>query len=186
MSDSIKAAVKSERQTVRFIEGLEVDGYRMPSGEFRVGITSASLVLGYGENWLYRVLENKTGKSVKALQGLGFSGQIVKTVSQSIRGGGATANTISLDDFGLLAVYATQEGKKAAAALCAASVKLSFYDFFRDAFGEAPASIAEKRRIFYQAYAKAISGDEWREMQIKDIVDLALDGDERSMEGILY
>ena len=46
--------IRAERATVRFFDGLEVDGYRMPNGEFRVGLTGASLVLGYGENWLSR------------------------------------------------------------------------------------------------------------------------------------
>ena len=40
--------IRAERATVRFFDGLEVDGYRMPNGEFRVGLTGASLVLGYG------------------------------------------------------------------------------------------------------------------------------------------
>lgn len=38
--------IRSERQRVPFFEGLEVDGYRMPNGEFRVGLAGASRVLG--------------------------------------------------------------------------------------------------------------------------------------------
>ena len=39
--------IKAERATIKFIDGLEVDGYRMPDGEFRVGVMGASTVLGY-------------------------------------------------------------------------------------------------------------------------------------------
>jgi hypothetical protein len=48
--------IKAERQTVVFFDGLQVDGYRMPNGEFRVGITGASQVLGYSREWLGRVI----------------------------------------------------------------------------------------------------------------------------------
>ena len=67
--------IRAERQTVTFFDGLTVDGYRLPSGEFRVGITGASQTLGYGRNWLGRVLE-RGGNTVKALQGLGFTEEI--------------------------------------------------------------------------------------------------------------
>jgi len=38
--------IRAERQTVTFFDGLQVDGYQMPNGDFRVGITGASVVLG--------------------------------------------------------------------------------------------------------------------------------------------
>ena len=39
--------IKAERATVKFFDGLEVDGYMMPDGEFRVSVTGASVLLGY-------------------------------------------------------------------------------------------------------------------------------------------
>jgi len=42
--------LKAKRATVKFSQGLEVDGYLLPDGEFRVGITSASVIVGYAQN----------------------------------------------------------------------------------------------------------------------------------------
>jgi hypothetical protein len=38
---------KSKRATVNFCEGVSVDGYEMPDGKFRVGITIAHFVTDY-------------------------------------------------------------------------------------------------------------------------------------------
>ena len=169
--------VKAIRATVVFFDGLEVDGYRMPDGEFRVGLTGASKVLGYSPNWLGRIL-SRGGNTVKTLQGIGFTEKIQEVVTQSIQGGGLKAKTISIDDFNRLIVYAVSDGKKAALALQLSLSKLSLNDFFRDAFGEVPLTIDEKRTLFYKTYAASISPADWRKMDRQDILNLALAGDE--------
>lgn len=73
--------LKAERQTVRFFDGLEVDDYRMSNGEFRVGLTGASTVLGYAKNGLGRVL-SRGGNTVKVLRGYGFTEKTEKVVTQ--------------------------------------------------------------------------------------------------------
>lgn len=165
--------IKAERATVTFFDELVVDGYRMPSGEFRVGLTGASRVLGYDRNWLGRVLE-RGGNTLKALQGLGFTEEIQKVVTNS----GRPPETISLRDFNRLIAYAVSDGRKAALALQLALTEVALNDFFRDAFGEPPLSIEEKRRLFYETYAKTISPEDWRRMDREDILRLALPGDE--------
>jgi hypothetical protein len=177
--------IKAERQTVRFFEGLEVEGYRMPDGEFRVGMTEASRVLGYSKEWLGRVL-SRGGNAAKALRGIGFTEKIEKVATQSIRGGGAEADTISLEDFNRLIVYAVSQGKKPALALQLSLTKIALNDFFRDAFGESPLSIEEKRKLFYETYAATISPEDWREMDREDIIKLALAGDEAHLKGGLW
>lgn len=169
--------IRAERKTVVFFDGLSVDGYRMPNGEFRVGLAGASLVLGYSQNWLPRLLERETGKSIKALRGLGFTEETQKVVTETQRGD-REARTISLRDFNRLISYAVFDGKKAALALQLALTEVALNDFFRDAFGEEPLSITEKRRLFYEAYAATISPDGWREMDREEILRLALPGDE--------
>jgi hypothetical protein len=169
--------VKAERKAVTFFDGLRVDGYRMPNGEFRVGITGASTLLGYGPNWLGRVLE-RGGNTLKALQGLGFTEEIEKVVINS----GRPPETISLRDFNRLISYAVFDQKKAALALQLALTELSLTDFFRDSFGELPLSIDEKRRLFYEAYAATISPEEWRQMDREEILKLALAGDEEKFQ----
>ena len=177
--------IKAERQAVPFFEGLQVDGFRMPNGDFRVGITSASTVLGYAENWLYRVLEQPSGKSMKVLLGIGFNPETQKVVSETRRGE-REAQTISLDDFNRLIVYAVSQGKKAALALQLSLTRVALNDFFRDAFGEPPLSIEEKRQLFYETYAATISPENWRQMDREEILRLALPGDEAHLRDGLW
>lgn len=173
--------IKAVRTTVVFFDGLEVDGYRMPDGEFRVGITGASRVLGYSREWLGRVL-NRGGNTVKALRGIGFTENIEKVATQSVQGGGRTARTISMNDFNRLIVYAVSDGKKAALALQLSLSDLALNDFFRDAFGEIPLTIDEKRTRFYKTYAASISPADWRNMDRKDVLKIALPGDEEELK----
>ncbi len=60
--------------------------------------------------------------------------------------------------------------------------RVALNDFFRDAFGEPPLSIEEKRRLFYEAYAATISPEEWRRMDRQDILRLAFPGDETHLK----
>jgi len=168
---------RAERATVTFFNGLEVDGYRMPDGEFRVGIIGACQILGYPDNWLYLALSGRSRKRLKALQGLGFSEETKKIVSVTSTGD-RTAETIGLRDFNRLIAYAVFDGKKAALALQLALTEVALNDFFVDAFGDQALTITEKRRLFYEAYATAISPERWREMDQVDILALALPGDE--------
>lgn len=170
--------IRAERQRVVFFQGLEVDGYRMPDGEFRVGLEGASVVLGYGADWLSQVVRRRP-KTLKALQGMGFTGgQLEVSVGREAASGATRSKTISLDDFIRVIAYASANGKKAALALQTALVKMSLTDFFREAFGDRPLTLKEKRELFYAAYAASISPDDWREMDREDILALALPGDE--------
>ncbi len=72
--------IRAKHQTVPFFEGLEVDGYQMPSGEFRVGLEGASRVLGYERGWLNRTL-SRSGSTVKTLRGFGFTEKIEKVAA---------------------------------------------------------------------------------------------------------
>jgi hypothetical protein len=176
--------IRAERQRVEFFEGLAVDGYRMPNGDFRVGMAGASRVLGYDRNWLGRVLE-RGGNTLKLLQGLGFTENFQKVVTETRRGD-REAETISLRDFNRLISYAVFDGKKAALALQLALTEVALNDFFRDAFGDPPLTIEEKRKVFYEAYAATISPEDWRQMDIDEILKLALPGDEPHMQWGLW
>lgn len=168
--------IRVERARVEFFDGLVVDGYRMPNGEFRVGLAGAGRVLGYDRNWLGRVLD-RGGNTLKALQGLGFTEETVKVVTGSSQGD-REAQTVSLRDFNRLISYAVFDGKRAALALQLALTEVALNDFFRDAFKLASLSIEEKRQLFYEAYAKTIMPEDWREMDREEILRLALPGDE--------
>lgn len=175
-SDAVEP-IKAQREAVRFFDGLEVDGYRMPDGEFRVGLAGASRVLGYAPNWLSRALSQETGTSMKVLRSLGFTEEIKKVVAQSVKGA-REAPTVSLRDFNRLIIYAVSKGKKAALALQLSLTEVALNDFFVDAFGEPPLSIEKKRDLFFKVYAASISPEEWMYQDKLEIVRLALAGDE--------
>ena len=173
--------IRAERATVKFFDGLEVEGFRMPSGEFRIGITGASLVLGYSSSWLYKALRGESQKRLEALQGLGFTEKTLKIESETSRGV-RPAETIGLRDFNRLISYAVFDRKKSALALQLALTEVALNDFFVDAFGEPPLTIDQKRELFYKAYAATISPENWREMDREDILRLALPGDESQLQ----
>jgi hypothetical protein len=169
---------RAERKPVKFFDGLEVDGYRMPSGEFRVGITTASIVAGFAENYLRRALSDG-GTRLQPLLDAGFSGQTVLQVRVT-KTGDREERTIHLKDFIKLLRYADRQEKKSAGAILDALSELSLIDFFRDAFGESPSTIDEKRRIFYKTYAASISPEAWRQMDKEDILRIAMRGPRQS------
>lgn len=178
--------IRVERQTVVFFEGLSVDGYRMPNGEFRIGLAGASLVIGYGREWLADAVNQETPRTAKALSGLGFTEKIEKVTAQSSQGNLFEDRTIGLDDFNCCIIYAVQNRKKAAIALQKSFTQIALNDFFRDAFGEPPLSIEEKRQLFYETYAASISPEEWRAIDREDILRLALAGDEPHLKDGLW
>ncbi|MGL5061723.1 MAG: hypothetical protein ACRC62_17280, partial [Microcoleus sp.] len=65
--------------------------------------------------------------------------------------------TISLEDFTYLTLFAATQGKAKAIAINKALIHMSYLDFFRDAFGDRPLSIEEKRELFYKTYAATIN-----------------------------
>lgn len=171
--------VRFERRIVQFTENISVDGYRMPDGEFRVGLAGASKAVGFAGNWISR-LTSREGKTLKALQGMGFTGyQNEGIVARDDASGASTVNTISLRDFGVLVIHGVQQGKTEAIALNLAFLEMSLSDFFRDAFGEVPLTIDEKRKLFYKAYAATI---DWMKEDRKDVESLWLAGDPQELK----
>ena len=128
----------------------------------------------------------RSARTVKTLQGLGFTEKIEKVIAQSIQGNDLEDRTIGLEDFNRLIVYATSQGKKAALALQLSLIKIALNDFFVDAFGEPPLSIEQKRQLFYETYAATISPEDWRFMDREDILKLVLAGDEPHLKDGLW
>lgn len=176
--------IRAEREIVKFFDGLQVDGYRMPDGEFRVGITTASIVAGFKENYLRRVLL-EGGTRLQPLLELGFSGETVPQV-RATKTGQREERTITLKDFIRLIRHADKQGRPSAGAILDALSELSLIDFFRAAFGEPQLSIEEKRRLFYESYAQSISPETWRQMDREEILRLALEGDEPHLRDGLW
>lgn len=148
--------IRAERATVRFCEGVEVDGYRLPDGEFRVGKIGAAIAIGYAKNYLTEV-EKKSPKQLKALQSAGFTGLEKYIELESVKGGGTSASTLSLADFRKLIIFAASKGKPQAVALLNAIVDVGLEDWFRLAFGQEQLTLEEKRDRFFKAYAATIN-----------------------------
>ena len=164
------------RAKIVFCEGLEVDGYQMPNGEYRVGLSSASKALGYSDKWLRQALK-RSEATAKALQGLGFEGNFLEVFRESNQGNSFSERTISLDDFKHLITYGVIKGKQKAIALQTALTKIALTDFFRDSFNDVPINTQEKRSLFYKTYAESLSVEDWLEMDREDVTDLILPGD---------
>lgn len=143
---------KAERATIRFCKGIEIDGYRLPSGEFRVGKTGAALALGYAKDWVGQI----KGKVLKALKDKGYTESDTLVAMDSIQGGGTRAKTISLLDFKRLIIYAAKKGKPHAEALLDAIIDVSLEDWFRLSFGQEQLTLEEKRERFYINYCHAL------------------------------
>lgn len=173
--------IRAERATVKFCEGVEVDGYRLPSGEFRVGKTSVATSLGYAENWTNRVINGVTsgkGKDAETLIQWGFNGVTSEIeVSGSARGT-TKADTISLKDFRQLIRLAAKKGRPQAEALLDALLDVGLEDWFRLAFGQEQLTLEEKRDRFYKAYAATINwlAEDRREWSLIEEQELFLAG----------
>ena len=135
---------RAERSTVKFCEGVEVDGYMLPDGEFRVGKVGAAIAIGYAKNYLTEV-EKKSPKQLKALQDAGFTGLEKSIERDSVKGGGTSASTVSLSDFRKLIIFAASKGKPEAIALLNAIVDVGLEDWFRISFGKEELTLEEKR-----------------------------------------
>lgn len=102
--------IKATQRTVEFPGGIKIDGFKLPDGSFRTSITSASTALDRSENWLYSIMTSQN-KILADLIESGFSNQIILVdvlhCSNEIR----QYETISLDDLGILLLYASLQGE---------------------------------------------------------------------------
>ena len=169
---------RAERSTIKFCEGVEVDGYRMPNGDFRVGKVGASVAVGYAKNYLTEV-EKKSPKQLKALRDAGFTGLEEFVELDHVRGGGTTASTLNLPDFRKLILFAASKGKPQAVALLNAILDTGLEDWFRLSFGQEQLTLEEKRDRFYRSYAATINWleedrQEWRVIEEQEAFILSL------------
>ena len=157
--------IKAQRTTIKYMDGISVDGYMMPDGEFRVGLVGASLALGYAKQWLTQVL-TREGKSLQALQGVGFTGFSEEIDLDAIKGGGVKAKTISLADWQRLKIYAAQQGKQKAIALLTFQGFTSDADLFADSFNVTRHTVSEKWELYYKEFAASL---DWLEEDREDV-----------------
>ncbi|MDJ0579038.1 hypothetical protein [Crocosphaera sp.] len=158
--------IKAKRATVEFCPGVTVDGYMLPNGEFRVGVTGASRAVGYSKQWLSQV-HTRNGKTLKDLHLKGFTGSRSEvSVDRDGVSGSSKTSTISLSDFRELIKYAAIVGQKSQAlGILDALLDIGIEDYFRLSFGVNQMTLEEKRAKFYQTYAATIN---WLEEDRED------------------
>ncbi|MEG5055125.1 MULTISPECIES: hypothetical protein [unclassified Microcoleus] len=149
----------------------------MPSGEHRVGSTGASLLLGYSKEYFSR-LAFKAPKQLKALQGEGFQGCLVETLTErDDRRGASKIKTLSKTDFKVWVEYEATKGNKHALALMAASFSEVLDDRFVAAFGHTPIADKDKLEKFDVDYGAYLEREElYRELR-EELEALELPGD---------
>jgi hypothetical protein len=144
--------------------------YRLPSGEKRVGMSSASTVCGFNSAYLSN--SSKSGSNrFKTLLGLGFTGHRVPvSVSHEIGSGATRSETLSLEDFGKFLEFAAFEvGSEQAMAIVRGLIGVSLETIARQAFGEEALTLEEIRRHLCREYAKTIDWTKEDQMDFEDI-----------------
>jgi len=159
----VTMTIKAQRKTIKFCPSVDVEGFLLPDGEFRVGKSSASLALGYQKDYLSR-LPKKSEKQFKALLGEGYADSPV-SVEVDIERGSVRSETISLNDFEAFIFFSAYRGKKEAIAIQRAITRTGLEDWFRLSFGQQQLTLEEKRDRFYKSYAATIN---WLEEDRKD------------------
>lgn len=131
------ALTKFKRAIVEFGPDMTVDAYELPTGERRIGLVGASLVIGYSREWFSQVVRRRP-ETLKALQSEGFTGgQLEGEVTERDgKSGSSRVKTISLRDFTILVEYAAKQGKRPAIALQRAASQTGYTVMLDQAFGD--------------------------------------------------
>lgn len=152
--------VRAERVDFQIAPGIFLEFYRLPSGEKRIGLTSAAIVCGHRKSY-FNGLHSSAPKHLKALQGKGFTGS-TKPVTVASRGhgvrGASRAETLSLEDFRAFVRFSAFDlGKKPAMAIADAFMGIAIEAIAKQAFGEESLTLTEIRAIICDEYAKTVN-----------------------------
>lgn len=82
---------------------VAIDCYMLPDGEKRIGLAGASLAIGRSNNYLSRLLDQRSNK-LKSLQEVGFTGYLTET-DVPLERGTTRSKTISVRDFTKLVTW---------------------------------------------------------------------------------
>ncbi len=172
--NNISPIIRAKRAVVKFCDGIQVEGYLLPSGEYRVGKASIAGALEYSKQWTGRVISGVASgknKNSQLLTEWGLSGVASRVeVSSPTNTKYVPVDTLSLKDFRCLIRLADRMGKKEASALIDALLDVGIEDWFRLAFGQSQLTLEEKREKFYKTYAASISFEDWLKMDREDVL----------------
>lgn len=164
--------IRAERVDFQIAPGIFIEFYRLPDGEKRIGVTSASIVCGHTRNYLTE-LADKSPNRLKLLQGKGFEGSrksvSIERISVGSKGA-SRSETLSLEDFRAFVRFSAFDLQKPPAmAIADALMGVAIETIAKQAFGEAGLSLAEIRAMICTQYAKTI---DWLEEDRTDAEDI--------------
>jgi hypothetical protein len=132
-----------------------LDAYMLPDGEKRIGVENTGIALGYSTRFFYQRTKRQS-KALKALQGMGFSGEQIWV--NIIRQGddlreASLAKTISLRDFVKLVTYeATVKRNLNAIILLAAFAETGLERILEDAFAGRSIDFILEKIVHYKEW----------------------------------
>ena len=172
--------------TIRLGAGVSIDGYMLPSGEFRYALEHISLLMGRAANYYARLLSpqnlhltKKKPKRLETLLSKGFTAYKipVQTFREDSRGS-SVAYTISFDDLCLVVELEAQECNPKAIALLTASFRELLRNRTCEAFGITQDHTDKKLEDFQESYEDYLVRADILAEDRHDIEALALPGDE--------
>lgn len=192
----VEVLVPAFSATVHLGIGVAVEGFQLPSGEFRYSAAFVSKLLGYADNYLVRLVKDlqttkKKPKKLEALLLKGFTGDIIRVRANRLTRGSTRAYALSFDDFCIWVEHEAFDLKtQKAQALLSASfrevLRSRTQEAFQEITGQVPDSL-ERRVVQFQFNVDNwLKYEESRKEDYEDIADLELYGDRSSLDDIVY
>jgi hypothetical protein len=186
----VSVLVPAFSATVHLGLGIVIEGFVLPTWEFRYSSAYVSQLLGYSNNYLLHAIKKGT-KKLKALKDKGFTGDQIRVRGNRSTRGSARPYTISFDDFCIWVEYeAFDLNNPKAQALLSASfrevLRSRTQEAFQEVTGIVPDSL-EKRIVQFQFnYSSYLQYEESRKEDYEDIADLELYGDCSSLDDKVF
>jgi hypothetical protein len=155
---------RPQKISIQLSDKLSIKGYII-NGEFRPTTTETSVLLGYKEKWLNKLLNSKGSPNLKNLQSKGFTGDIKHPVIEEDGEIGAASQikTISLRDFLKLIFFERAVGNKQALTIISILTKME------------QQTLEEKRNFFGLTYDEFIGALAENQTELEE---LRLSGDD--------
>jgi len=164
--------VKAKRAIVLIGDGINLEALMMPSGEFRLTITSAANAVGLTQAWLSNVISGRRPTALKSLQDKGFdciSGIVPVVIDDPLMRKNLKAKTIDLDNFDALVDYGVEVGNPKAKALNRALRRETLIDLIGAAFRLPERTRQERIDHFILEYARQLTREDWLQMDREDV-----------------
>jgi hypothetical protein len=164
--------IKAKRAIVSIGNDFSLEALMMPSGEFRLTLTSATHAIGYVKSWATNVFTGQRPRVLEALSSQGFN--VFTDIQQVIIDdpmfkSNLKAKTINLDAFDILLDYAVSQNKPQALALNRALRRNTLVDLMGEAFGLPERTRQERVRSFIKEFARQLTRQDWLDMDKEDV-----------------